>query len=368
MDMNSGGLISTAGGKTGHTHPASDLDALPLSTLTAAGDLTVGTGLAQSTVLPRGASGHALVSDDTAETGLAYEEVSKPGHTHDYAATDHVHGYGVPIGAIMPFAGASAPDGWLLCNGASVLIEQYPDLAAVCGTSFGTATAGYFKIPSMSGAFPRGNNGNGVGSTGGVSSVTLTTSNMPSHNHAGFSHTHTIGQHSHTITQHTHSIPTHGHTVSGSVSVDSGGASHTHSLSVSGSAASAGDHSHSGVADYQTLKNKNVDTKAGSDASRANLGALTSETTNTGGAHTHTVSASGTSGATTASHGHTTSHTISVQDAAAATTGQAGYNTENESLTVGSAGSAEVTGYAGSGSAFDTVPPYVMVNYIIKAL
>jgi microcystin-dependent protein len=66
----------------------------------------------------------------------------------------------VPIGAFMPFGGATAPDGWLLCDGSEVRIADYPGLFAVIGYLYkdvglldGYAT---FALPDMRGRFPLG--------------------------------------------------------------------------------------------------------------------------------------------------------------------------------------------------------------------
>lgn len=45
-----------------------------------------------------------------------------------------------------------------------------------------------------------------LGSTGGESSVQLTTNNMPSHSHGLNNHTHSVGAHSHGLNSHTHSM------------------------------------------------------------------------------------------------------------------------------------------------------------------
>ena len=61
---------------------------------------------------------------------------------------------------MMPFAGASAPNGYLLCDGAEVLISSYPELFAVLGNTYkgpepyiGLAT---FRLPDLRGRFPLG--------------------------------------------------------------------------------------------------------------------------------------------------------------------------------------------------------------------
>jgi len=43
----------------------------------------------------------------------------------------------IPSGAIMDFAGATAPAGWLICNGALVSRTVFPGLFAAIGTLYG---------------------------------------------------------------------------------------------------------------------------------------------------------------------------------------------------------------------------------------
>lgn len=62
-----------------------------------------------------------------------------------------------PFGTVVAYIGDSAPVGWLLCNGAEVSAATYPNLAALVGTRFGTASvAGRFKLPDFRGYFLRG--------------------------------------------------------------------------------------------------------------------------------------------------------------------------------------------------------------------
>ena len=49
---------------------------------------------------------------------------------------------------IMPYAGAVAPAGWLLCNGASVLRSDWPGLFAVIGGSYGAVDGAHFRCPT----------------------------------------------------------------------------------------------------------------------------------------------------------------------------------------------------------------------------
>jgi len=55
----------------------------------------------------------------------------------------------IPVGSILPFTTAdSAPVGWLLCNGQSVLGSEYPDLSAVIGTTYGGDSTS-FNVPDL---------------------------------------------------------------------------------------------------------------------------------------------------------------------------------------------------------------------------
>ena len=55
---------------------------------------------------------------------------------------------GVPIGAILPYAGERAPYGYLLCDGSEVEIEKYPDLWNVIGRTYSSTLflAGTFVV------------------------------------------------------------------------------------------------------------------------------------------------------------------------------------------------------------------------------
>ncbi|WP_304625889.1 phage tail protein [uncultured Parasutterella sp.] len=55
----------------------------------------------------------------------------------------------LPIGALLPYVGTTVPKGYLICNGASLLRSDYPDLFNVIGTRFGAVDSAHFKIPSL---------------------------------------------------------------------------------------------------------------------------------------------------------------------------------------------------------------------------
>lgn len=72
---------------------------------------------------------------------------------------------GVPSGVMVPFAGKTVPDGWLLCNGAALAKAAYPDLFNAIGYTWG----GYgdtFSLPNYNGRHVLGTTyANNVGST-----------------------------------------------------------------------------------------------------------------------------------------------------------------------------------------------------------
>lgn len=67
---------------------------------------------------------------------------------------------GSVAGMVAFFARATAPDGWLVCNGALVSRETYAGLFAAIGTVFGAGDgATTFKLPDLRGEFVRGLDG-----------------------------------------------------------------------------------------------------------------------------------------------------------------------------------------------------------------
>jgi|688.fasta_scaffold57245_3 microcystin-dependent protein len=125
---------------------------------------------------------------------------------------------GVPMGAIMPYAGASAPYGYLFCDGSEVEKSKFPDLFDAIGTLYNGASTlngvNTFRLPDLRGRFALGkdNMDNGgtvpnalggyidggggnidrvpdtkadiLGEGAGSSAVALTLSNLPDHEHS----------------------------------------------------------------------------------------------------------------------------------------------------------------------------------------
>lgn len=65
----------------------------------------------------------------------------------------------VPAGAILPYGGASAPSGYLLCDGTSYLRASYSALFSAISTAYGTADGTHFNVPDLRGMFIRGVSG-----------------------------------------------------------------------------------------------------------------------------------------------------------------------------------------------------------------
>lgn len=91
----------------------------------------------------------------------------------------------VPTGSITMFAGSSAPTGYLLCQGQAVSRTTYSALFAIIGTTYGTGDGSTtFNLPNLQGKFALGKSSSyALGSTGGASTVTLTTNQIPAHTH-----------------------------------------------------------------------------------------------------------------------------------------------------------------------------------------
>lgn len=62
----------------------------------------------------------------------------------------------VPIGVVVHYMGDTIPEGYLLCNGASLSRTEYPELFAVLGTKCGAADTAHFNIPDTHHRFLEG--------------------------------------------------------------------------------------------------------------------------------------------------------------------------------------------------------------------
>ena len=125
--------------------------------------------------------------------------------TGNVSATEYYGGGGnltgivaVPSGALFPFAGASAPSGYILCFGQDINRTTYSDLFTAIGTTYGVGDGSTtFALPDLRGrsiagqddmggtsanrltGLTGGVDGDTLGGSGGIEAVTLLTANMP---------------------------------------------------------------------------------------------------------------------------------------------------------------------------------------------
>lgn len=300
------------------------------SVMTTKGDIISNDG---STInrLGVGTNTHVLQADSTATNGVKWGQVATAGIA-DSAVTSakiadgtvvladlaaSLQAFLCPVGTINAYAGATAPTGWLLCNGTST--TGYTTLAALVGAT----------TPDMRGRFPIGDNSTlTLLGTGG--STTISEANLPVHRHANTATAATSvtvnSGGAHTPTASSVSAGSHSHTGT----VDSNG-SHVHVLNAT---FVTGSHNHDLLADYV----------ATGTAGASTLGSGLSNAVQSSGSHAHTFT-TGDAG----SH----SHTITVDAVAAHTHTASGSTT----VTMSNADT-------GSGTAY--FQPYLVVNYIIK--
>jgi len=108
----------------------------------------------------------------------------------------------VPAGALMPYAGSSAPTGYLLCDGSAVSRSTYATLFSAIGTQYGAGDgSSTFALPDLRGRVVAGQddmggssadrltdqtgglNGDTLGDTGGSETQALVEANLPAHTH-----------------------------------------------------------------------------------------------------------------------------------------------------------------------------------------
>ncbi len=162
---------------------------------------------------------------------------------------------GVPVGAMMDYAGATAPTGWLICAGQTLSRTSYAELFAVIGTAWGAPSGSTFSLPDLRGRVSAGldidqggfagrlttPNSQTLGAAGGAQTVTLTAAQMPAHTHSVTGTAESAGAHTHTVASATSTLLGSGTEETAAVpdtATTSSSGAHTHT--VTGTAASAG--------------------------------------------------------------------------------------------------------------------------------
>ena len=75
-----------------------------------------------------------------------------------------------PLGTVLSFAGQTAPHGYLLCDGASYKVTDYPHLYAVIGNTYGGDTEN-FNVPNLVDKFIQGSNTSGTEKEAGLPNI-----------------------------------------------------------------------------------------------------------------------------------------------------------------------------------------------------
>ncbi|MBU2553266.1 MAG: phage tail protein [Bacteroidetes bacterium] len=177
-----------------------------------------------------------------------------------------------PAGIISQFAGASAPDGYLLCQGQAVSRTTYAALFQVISTTYGSGDGSTtFNLPDLRTRVPVGLNSTGtfnaLNNKGGAETHTITQAQLPNYtltntlsvnttnsNHTHSGTTNTDGSHSHSLSKQVSAYSTTYHDNSANiyeggayryglmeaVTATTTGSTHNHSFSIS----SSGSHTH----------------------------------------------------------------------------------------------------------------------------
>jgi len=283
----------------------------------------------------------------------------------------------IPVGGLMPYAGSTSPEGWLLCDGTAINRTTYANLFALIGTTYGSGNGTTtFNVPDMRSRMPIGA-GAGTGltsralaATGGAESVAIASGNLPTHTHS-IAHDHANVTSTGQSVGHTHSVNPPNTTSTG-VS-----ANHSHGVDPpnTNSGTVSADHGH-GMNDAGSHEHRLyffLDAAAGTAKGRVSASAtsLTSYgISEYAGSHNH-----GTTGGINTNHTHATD--IGPFD----TGGHSVDHTHNTDIDAFNSAGASVdhshdvnlpnfTGDSGDGgfanTALGLMNPFLSVNYIIK--
>lgn len=92
-------------------------------------------------------SGLGIYSADAALTSIRANNILVPAIT---GSTSETVAPLIPAGVIVAWAGATAPTGWIACDGNAISNATYAALNSICGGTFGSGS-GTFNVPDMRG-------------------------------------------------------------------------------------------------------------------------------------------------------------------------------------------------------------------------
>lgn len=153
-----------------------------LATLTA-NNVLIGNGTSSPTFVAPGTAGNVLTSI-TSGASTVWSSAAVPSQ--------------LPIGGLMMWPTATAPSGWLLCNGAAYTVpvtstDPYYALYQVIGTTFGSGT-GTFKVPDYRDRMPIGAGTTYSANSSGGSKDAIVVSHTHTATDSGHSHTYGSAQ------------------------------------------------------------------------------------------------------------------------------------------------------------------------------
>lgn len=267
----------------------------------------------------------------------------------------HPHGgqelYGVwDPGDVKATARATAPPGWLLCDGAVVRRDTYPALFSAIGTTYNlptgeTATSAEFRLPNLKGRVIVMRDAAQVefdvlGESGGSKNIVVGA--VPGHTH-GYAHTHGMNT---VDTNHAHNVYTRNQDTGTVSSWHTHNYDHWHSASIGNvhwnGTQTHGHHGRGGIASEAPWEGANW------------AGAVPVNVTGTGGGGT---------GNPSANHVHNFNHdhpsTNWQNESPWPGTWSHAHTTNTQSASTTDAGT-------GGGSAAGNMPPYLVMNYLIK--
>lgn len=140
------------------------------------------------------------------DVGTTSGTVAAGDHTHDdryYTETEMdaiiaaALAASVPVGTVSQTARATAPTGYLICDGSAISRTTYSDLFTAIGTAYGSGDGSTtFNVPNLKGKVPVGRDASQtefdtLGETGGAKTHQLSVDELPSHSHS-MAHTHTF--------------------------------------------------------------------------------------------------------------------------------------------------------------------------------